>query len=113
MSEKFRRGSESSLSKLCCALGGISINIEEPSSTEVPNSSSYYNRKGFFSLCVQVMCDSFYRETFFSCISPGSTHESTAYAMSTLFHLLSTDRYGLPGVYWVAGDDEKVFMDAC
>jgi DDE superfamily endonuclease len=52
------------------------------------------------------MCDSAYRFTFVFAISPGSTHDSSAYAMSSLFTTLSSG--ALPRGYWVAGDEAYV-----
>lgn len=105
VSQKFRRGAMSALSRCCGALDGLAVRIAEPSAGEVQNSSTYYNRKGFFALQVQAMCDSFYRITYLSCLCPGSSHDSTALAMSALYELLLKQEGGILEGYWVAGDD--------
>jgi DDE superfamily endonuclease len=55
------------------------------------------------------MCDSTYRFTFGSAICPGSTHDSTAFAISSLAQVLSRtgENTLLPG-FWIAGDEAYV-----
>jgi hypothetical protein len=43
------------------AIDGIAIKIAEPSSSDVSNASTYYNRKGFHSICVQALYNEEYR----------------------------------------------------
>ncbi|CDF36756.1 unnamed protein product [Chondrus crispus] len=105
VSDGFSRGVTSVLRGCCGALDGIAIKIKEPSRIEVPNSSSYYNRKGFFALNVQAICDSFYRCTYVGCLAAGSTHDSTAYSITSLAALLAKSDSGLHQRYWVAADD--------
>lgn len=104
----FSRNERSPLTGCCAALDGIAISITEPSSRDVPNSSTYYNRKGFFALNVQALCDSTYRFLFVSAVTPGSTHDSTAIAMSSLASLLSQDNGGISGNYWIAADEAYI-----
>lgn len=108
ISQQFTRGGISPLSNCCGAIDGIAIKINEPSARDVANSSTYYNRKGWFALNLQAMCDSFYRFTFLSCIAPGSTHDSTAYAMSSLSRLLSRETNTLLPGYWIVADDAYI-----
>jgi hypothetical protein len=103
----FSRHGRSPLSGCVGALDGIAIKIQEPCRGSVPNPSTYFNRKGFFALSVQAMCDSRYCFTFASAISPGSTHDSTSFAMSSLSRLLCSSNGLVPG-YWVAADDAYV-----
>jgi hypothetical protein len=107
-SRLFGRG-VSPLSGCCGAIDGLAVRISEPRSAEIPNPSSYYNRKGFFAVVVQAMCDASYRFTFVSAISPGSTHDSAAFAMSSLFEKLREG--ALPPGYWIAGDEAYVCRD--
>jgi hypothetical protein len=58
------------------------VKIKKPSKSHGPKG--YYCRKGFFSLNVQAMCDANRRFTFVSVKAAGSTHDSTAMAMSWL-----------------------------
>jgi DDE superfamily endonuclease len=62
------------------ALDGIAIKIFEPSAADAANPATYYNRKGFFGLCVQAVCDFDYTFTFVSALCPGSTHGSVVRA---------------------------------
>jgi DDE superfamily endonuclease len=58
------------------ALDGIAIKIAEPSSSDVSNAITYYNRKGFHSICVQALCNAEYRFVGIIALCPGSTHDS-------------------------------------
>jgi nuclease HARBI1 len=91
------------------AIDGIAIKIVEPWAGTTANSSTYFNRKGFFALNVQAMCDCDYKFTFASALCPGSTHDSTAFAVSSLSTLLSRqdEKFLLPG-FWIAGDEAYV-----
>jgi DDE superfamily endonuclease len=104
----FSRGNRSPLTGCVGAVDGIAIQIEEPKRASVPNPSTYYNRKGFFALCVQAMCDSQFIFRFASATTPGSTHDSVAFEMSSLSDLLRKDVGGLPHGYWIAADDADV-----
>jgi DDE superfamily endonuclease len=75
ISAGFSRHGRSPLSGCVGALDGIAIKIQEPCRGSIANPSTYYNRKGFFELSVQSMCDSRYCFTFASAICPGSTHD--------------------------------------
>jgi len=81
-SRGFSRNERSPLTGCCAALDGKAIKINEPALRDVPNSSAYYNTKGFFALNIQALCDSSYKFLYISALSPGSTHDSTALAMS-------------------------------
>ena len=50
VSNRFAREGRSPLSKCCGALDGLAVKICELTASEVSNSSTYYNRKGFFAL---------------------------------------------------------------
>ena len=106
----FSREGRSALNMCCGALDGLAVKISEPAGWEVANSSKYYNRKGFFAINTQAMCDSKYRFTFVSCCSPGSTHDSTAFAISNLSKLLEKDEDGLLRGFWIAADDAYTCM---
>ena len=56
------------------------------------------------------MCDSKYRFTFVSCLSPGSTHDSTAFSISNLSRLLEKGEDGLLRGFWMAADDAYTCM---
>jgi DDE superfamily endonuclease len=100
----FSRG-RSPLTGCAGALDGIAIKIFEPCAADAANPATYYNRKGFFALCIQAVCDFDYMFTFVSSQCPGSTHDSVAFAVSGLAGLLDCGTSGLPSGYWIAADD--------
>lgn len=81
------------------ALDGLVIEIVRPS---VPNSKSYYNRKGFFGLPLQAMVDAHYKFLFASMKTTGSTHDAIGFAVSALGRKLA--RGLLPRPFWIAAD---------
>ena len=85
------------------AVDGLAIEIRRPPSSVCPKSRSFYNRKGFFAYVLQAACDHTYRFTFASCKCTGSTHDSAAFAVSSLGMRLNN--YGLPPGFWIAGDE--------
>jgi DDE superfamily endonuclease len=88
------------------AIDGLAIRINEPRGSEIPNPSLYYNRKGFFAIVITAMCDADYRFTFVSAIAPGSTHDSSAFRMSSLHAVLESG--ALARGYWIAGDEAYI-----
>lgn len=102
-SDGFSRG-RSPLKGCVGALDGLAIKIREPNSNDVPNPSVYYNRKGFFAMNMQGMCDHRLRFTFVSIVTPGSSHDSMAYQLSSLYEFLNKESGSLPDGMWVAGD---------
>ena len=82
------------------ALDGLAVRIVRPS---VPNSQAYFNRKGFFAIVLQAMCDADYRFTYASCRAAGSTHDSLAFSMSDLAN--SLEQRCLPEPFWIAADE--------
>lgn len=105
----FARRATNPLEGCVAALDGLAIEIERPPSTRVANSQSYFNRKGFFSYNLQALCDSRYKFMYASCAAAGSTHDSLAFAASSLGQLLQ--RQGLPKPYWIAGDEAYALSD--
>lgn len=65
------------------ALDGYAIRIQRPSIRDVENPLDYANRKGYFSLNMQAICDSRCRFTYIYIGTPGSTHDATAYVLSS------------------------------
>lgn len=91
---------------MCCgALDEIANKIKEPNAADIPNSSSYFNMKGFFAHNTQAMCDPQYRCTFVSCLAAGSTQDSTAYSINRLARLLSKSDERLLDGLSIAADD--------
>jgi len=105
ISEGFSRGGRSPLNGCCGALDGLAIKIRKPAVGEVGNSLAFYNRKGFFALNCQAVCDSSYRFTFVSCVAAGSTHVSTAFELSSLSRFLQGPSSSLLYGKWIACDE--------
>jgi hypothetical protein len=82
------------------AIDGIAIALRSPRAEYLP--SLYYCRKGFFALPVQACCNAKYRFQYFSAREVGSTHDSLAFSLSSLYAFL--EEGGLPPCYWIAGD---------
>ena len=53
------------------ALDGLSIKIERPSPDEVGDPLEFYNRKGYYALVLQAICDHKWRFLFGSSTEPG------------------------------------------
>lgn len=95
----------------CGVLDGLVFKITESAAWEVPNSSTYYSINSWISLNVKAVCNSKYRFKFLFLLSPGSTHDSTAYALRVLTKLLGRrESVLLPGVY-SAPDDAYTCID--
>ena len=65
------------------ALDGLAIKIVTPPVSF--NPQAYSNRKGYSSLCCQAICDAQMRFSLFSCNTPGSSHDSTAFSKTLLW----------------------------
>lgn len=106
--DDFQRLRKSPIWGVISALDGVSVAIRCPNLDDTPTPRFFYNRKGFYSICVQAACAADYSFNFFSASNCGSTHDSTAFASSGLHSLLSkspTDPGGLPDFAVVAADD--------
>jgi hypothetical protein len=88
------------LAEKCVAcVDGIAIKIQRPDERYGPKD--YQNRKGFFAMVCQGICDAEHRFLVFDCASPGRTHDSLALTRTQVFEALSE---GLPDSHWIAGD---------
>jgi DDE superfamily endonuclease/Villin headpiece domain len=103
LSEGFRtsRMPHSALFGCIAALDGIALPIIKPLDKYFPRH--HFTRKGFYALPVQAMCDSEYRFLFMSARCVGSTHDSLAWACSSLGSQLMDGTKTLDP-YWIAGD---------
>lgn len=70
VAHKFKLGAQSVVSICCGAIDSISVKIVEPTKSEVPNTSTNYNRKGFFSPFTLCMCDSRYQRNLYPTFRP-------------------------------------------
>jgi len=66
------------------ALDGIVVKQEQPAATDVACLADHWCRKGYYALNTQAICDSSYEFTWMSCTSPGSVHDSAAFASTLL-----------------------------
>lgn len=81
-------------------LDGLAVKIERPKN--VSSERSYRNRKNFYSVNVQAICDAKRRFTHLSVITPGGTHDSMAFSLTDAYNYLCE---GLPLPYFVACDE--------
>lgn len=103
LSEGFYRNNHESLQGCVGALDGIAVRIRKPWLVDDSCPMTFYNRKGFFAVNVQAICDADCRVQWLSCVARGSTHDSTAWAFSSLSSKLEATP--LPKGYWIAADD--------
>ena len=66
------------------AVDGLCVEVCRPRLSETSAPALYLNRKGFYSLNLQAVCDAQRRFTFYDFQAVGSTHDSTALEMSGL-----------------------------
>jgi len=79
---QFRRNSP--FGKVVGALDGVAIEQEQPLASDIQCVADYYNRKGFDALNTQAICDADYPFRWMSCLSPGSSHDSSAFARTEI-----------------------------
>ena len=85
------------------AVDGMAVCIRKPSSLESGGKPwQYYNRKGFYALNLQAVCDAKKKFLYGSIRCPGSTHDSTAFDVCSLGRDLDAGRMLAP--FWIAGD---------
>eukprot|EP00172_Hildenbrandia_rubra_P003788 Plantae.Rhodophyta-Hildenbrandia_rubra.ctg65334.p1 GENE.Plantae.Rhodophyta-Hildenbrandia_rubra.ctg65334~~Plantae.Rhodophyta-Hildenbrandia_rubra.ctg65334.p1 ORF type:complete len:280 (-),score=24.68 Plantae.Rhodophyta-Hildenbrandia_rubra.ctg65334:183-977(-) len=97
------RGSTNPLPGRVGALGGIAISVVRPSRKETANVTGHWSRKGFHAVSAQAICDSNYLLRFVSYRCAGSTHDSTAWRVTSLSDALEAGR--LAGDYYIAADE--------
>ena len=84
------------------AIDGIAIEIMKPSPWDSPYPKQYMNRKHFFSINCQAICDADLRFTWCSLQCSGGIHDSLAWQATSLYEQL--DNMELPEGYWLVGD---------
>ena len=85
------------------AVDGLCVHICKPRLSDSNAPAIFFNRKGFYSLNLQAICNANYEIIWFDFNAVGSTHDATALAMTHLQQKL--DDEALPGQYFIAGDD--------
>jgi len=109
---RFSRRGRSPLRACCGALDGLAVTVQHPTIIARDNSASYYNRKGFFALNMQAVCYPWYIFMFVSTVAAGSTHDSTAFAMSGLSKILR-NAAGTPlQDYYIVSDEAYVCSES-
>ena len=98
---KTSRQSQSPLDGCVGSLDGICIKIKKQDEESIP--TSFFCRKGYYSIPVQAVCDSNYMFRYASGLCGGATHDALANAV---FGFMEEVEEGLLGVlFWVAGDE--------
>ena len=98
----FDRLTEGLLSGCVGALDGYAICVVKPNKKFCQNPASYFNRKGFYSLVFQGVCDANRRFIFTSILCAGSTHDSIAWELTSLAEAMKSADW--PTEYWIVGD---------
>ena len=103
LSEGFHSLNKYTLPGCVGAIDGIGIEIFKPSCWDTIYPAQFKNRKGFWSINCQAICDSKLRFLWTSLKSPGGTHDSLAWQSTDLHGKLT--QHGLPEGYYLVGDD--------
>jgi hypothetical protein len=69
------------------ALDGIALKINRPRPSEAGDPKEYFNRKGYYALVVQAICDHERRFMFAAATEPGATHDSKAFKHTSLYEV--------------------------
>jgi hypothetical protein len=87
---EFSRASNGLFSGAIGAIDGWLVRIKKPTwkRDKVKNAASYYSRKGFYALNIQVVVDRKKRVLYRSILSRGAEHDSSAFKQSSLYRIL-------------------------
>jgi hypothetical protein len=102
LSAGFDRNSDGLLKGCITVIDGYAIPISKPKLRDCPNPSSYYCRKGFYSIVLQAGCDANRRFTFASMLCAGATHDSVAFEMTALARAIRSPTW--PSHFFIGGD---------
>ena len=86
------------------AVDGLAIQVRRPYLSETSNPVQFANRKGYYLVNVQAICDAGLCFCHISIESCGRTHDWSAWRLSPLHCLL--EEKGLPPGFWIAGGDD-------
>ena len=89
---KFQLLRNSPLEGIIAALDGIAVKIRQSTLNDTPDPRKYFNRKGFYALCVQAAVAANYKFVFVSARHAGSTHDSTAFRATLLYSVVKNDK---------------------
>jgi len=91
----FQRRRASPFGNVIGALDGVAVRQEQPLSSDVQCVADYYSRKGFYAFNTQAICDADYKFKWMSCMSPGASHDSTAFTCTRLGQTLQDSSHEL------------------
>ena len=103
LAENMFQRSQQTISRCIGALDGMCVRINKPRESDVDNPLHFLNRKGFFSINLQAICDADRKFIWYSMDTAGGTHDSLAFKLSDLG--MKLDENGIKEGYWIAGDD--------
>lgn len=103
LSEGFHLKSKGTMRGCVGAIDGIAIQIIKPSAWDTIQPQTFKNRKKFYSINCQAICDADLRFLWASMRSPGGTHDSLAWGCTDLCAYLT--EHGLPDGFYLVGDD--------
>jgi hypothetical protein len=66
-------------------IDGCAIRINRPTEKECANPSSYWNRKGFYAVVLQAICDGNCKFLWGSIVCAGGTHDATCWVITNLY----------------------------
>jgi len=95
--------SKQTVAKCIGALDGMCVRIYRPREREVGNPLHFLNRKGFFGINLQAICNAERKFIWFGMDAAGGTHDSLAFKLSELGSRLANQEF--PDGFWFAGDD--------
>merc|ERR1712196_528367 len=79
IAETFRKKNNGWVDMCIGAIDGLAVKINRPLLRDTKNPKQYYNRKGFFAVVLQAVCDSDRKFLWGSIKCPGATHDATCF----------------------------------
>lgn len=105
LAEGFYAANGRSLNGCVLAIDGLLVKQICPDAYDETDSRKYFARKGFHALNVQAGCDADLRFRIVSVKCAGSTHDSTAWAVTDAARIMRSDPEALPSWAYFVGDD--------
>ena len=84
LAEKIFKRSQQTISRCIGALDGMCVIINKPRDSDVDNPLHYLNRKGFFYINLQAICDVDRKFFWYKMDTTRGTHDSLAFKLSDL-----------------------------
>jgi hypothetical protein len=105
LADGFYAANGRSLNGCVLAIDGLLVKIACPDAYDETDSQKYYTRKHFYAFNVQAGCDADLRFRIASVKCAGSTHDSTAWAVTGAARIMRSDPNALPDWAYFVGDD--------